>query len=106
MSVARLKETLENLSKTVFEKQFRLDYQELEDKAQGAVAETIEELAIDYLTDPWNHPQVKYIPDQGEIWRLKIGNQGRDVDHRVFFDINDEGLVFLAVEHRDQAYQS
>lgn len=104
--MARLKETLESLSKTVFEKQFRLDYQDLEDKVQEAVAEAIEELATEYLTEPWNHPQVKYIPDQGEIWRLKIGNQGKDIDHRIFFDINDEGLVFLTVEHRDHAYQS
>lgn len=40
-----------------------------------------------------------------EVWRLKIGNRGGTVDHRVFFDVDDDGLVFLAVEHWDHAYQ-
>ena len=101
----RLKETLENLSKTVFEKQFRLDYEKLSKEAREKVANSIEELATQYLTEPWNHPQVKYIPSQGEIWRLKVGNQGQETDHRIFFDITDEGLTFLTISHRDTAYQ-
>jgi len=67
------------------------------------VAESIQELTVDYLTAPWNHPRVKYIPSQGEIWRLKI--KKAHTDHRVFFDIGDEELVFLAITHRDTAYE-
>lgn len=101
-----MRETLENLSKTTYERQFRLDFEQLETEVKEAVAEAIQELADDYLTSPWTHPDVKYIESQGEIWRLKVGQQGQKVDHRIFFDIDDEGLVFLAVEHRDTAYDS
>ena len=101
----QLKETLENLSKTVYEKQFRLDYEQLNEKVQTAAAEAIEELVEEYRTNPWNHPRVKYIPSQGEIWRLKIGNRAQEIDHRIFFDLNDEGLIFLTIQHRDNAYQ-
>ncbi|WP_394351136.1 type II toxin-antitoxin system RelE/ParE family toxin [Halorubrum sp. CBA1125] len=65
----------------------------------------MQELCQDYLTEPWNHPQVKYIPSEGEIWRLKVDNQGQNVDHRIFFDVTNNGLVFLTVQHRDNAYQ-
>ena len=105
MSVEKLKETLENLSKTEYEKQFRVDYEKLSSEVQEAVAEAVETLATEYLTEPWNHPDVKYIQGQGKVWRLKIGGRGQTVDHRIFFDINDTGLLFLAVEHRDDAYQ-
>jgi len=103
--VERLRETLENLSKTVFEKQFQLDYEKLDEGAKEEVADAIKELVQEYLTEPWNHSRTKYLPSQGEIWRLKTGQRGQETDHRVFFDINDQGLVFLSVEHRDQAYQ-
>jgi len=100
-----LKETLETLSKTTFEAQFRQDFQALDAAVQAAVATAIETLATDYLTDPWHHPQVKYIASESEVWRLKVGSRGDPVDHRVFFDITDNGLVFLAVDHRDSAYR-
>jgi len=77
----------------------------LEEEVKEAVADAIEELVIDYLTDPWDHPDVKYIPSQGEIWRLKVGNRDQKVDHRIFFDITDNGLVFLGIKHRDHAYR-
>gem|GEM_PF-3480237 len=101
-----MKATLENLSKTAYKPEFLRDFKELGENTKLAVAEAIEELAADYLTQPWNHPQVKYIPRHGKIWRLKIGNQGQQIDHRIFFDITDEGLIFLTIQHRDHAYQS
>lgn len=67
VNVERLKETLENLSKAVFEKQFRLDYEQLNEQVQTTAAEAIKELVEEYRTNPWNHPQVKYIPSQGKI---------------------------------------
>lgn len=100
-----LRETLASLSKTTFEKQFRLDFEALDDEVKEAVATAVEELATDYLTDPWHHPQVRYIASEGKIWRLKVGERGETVDHRIFFDITDNGLIFLAIEHRDTAYQ-
>ncbi|MFP9061735.1 type II toxin-antitoxin system RelE family toxin [Natrialbaceae archaeon A-chndr2] len=69
------------------------------------VAEAIEKLVSDYLANLWHHPKVKYIVSEGNVWRLKVGNRGQKTDHRIFFDINDNGLVFLTVKHRDIAYQ-
>lgn len=103
--MGKLKETLKSLSKTVFEKQFRVDYKKLNTETQKEAAEAITELVEEYRTHPWDHPQVKYIPSNGEIWRLKIGNRGQKVDHRIFFDLNDQILVFLTINHREQAYQ-
>lgn len=37
-----------------------------------------------------------------EIFRLKLKNG--DLDHRIFFDLDEETVVVLGVEHRDQAY--
>lgn len=100
-----MKETLENLSKTTYRPEFRQQFQKLDKDIQETVAQIIEELVEDYLTDPWHHPDVKYIPEGGEVWRLKVGSRGEKIDHRVFFDVDNDGLVFLTVEHRDQAYQ-
>lgn len=60
-----LKETLENLSKAEYEKQFRHDFQELGEEIREQVADAISRLVQDHLTSPWNHPEVKYIPSQG-----------------------------------------
>ena len=94
---------LENSSATLFEQQFKADFEQLSTEARREVAASIQELTTDYLTAPWNHPRVKYIPSQGEIWRLKVKKE--HTDHRVFFDIGDEGLIFLAIAHRDTAYE-
>jgi len=102
--VARLKETLETLSQAVYERQFREDYEALDNVVQEAAAEAIQDLVENYRTYSWNHPDVKYIPDHGDIWRLKIGQRGQPVDHRIFFDIEDSRLLFLTIQHRDTAY--
>jgi mRNA-degrading endonuclease RelE of RelBE toxin-antitoxin system len=99
-----MKETLESLSKTSYRPAFRQQFRDLETQVQEAVAEAINDLVTHYRTHPWDHPHVKFIPNQGDIWRLKVGQRGQTVDHRVFFDIDDSGLIFLAVYHRDDAY--
>lgn len=101
-----MKETLENLSKTQYKPEFRVQYKKLGEEVQEEVAEAVGKLVSSYLTEPWNHPQVKFIPYREGVWRLKLGSRGEAVDHRVFFDVDDEGLIFLSVIHRDQAYQS
>jgi mRNA-degrading endonuclease RelE of RelBE toxin-antitoxin system len=98
-----MKETLENLSKTTYKPEFREKFEDLKPGQKKEIGSAIQELVTDYLTEPWNHPHAKYIPVHGEIWRLKVKDE--KTDHRVFFDINDEGLVFLTVEHRDTAYK-
>ncbi|MFC7213046.1 type II toxin-antitoxin system RelE/ParE family toxin [Saliphagus sp. GCM10025334] len=100
-----MRETLENLSKTTYKPRFQTDFEDLDETVKTSVAEAVEELVSDYLTDPWHHPNVKYIEAEGSVWRLKVGNRGQKVDHRIFFDINDNGLVFLSVSHRDTAYK-
>lgn len=100
-----MKETLENLSRTVYEKQFRHDYNALPRHIQQPIADAIHDLVETYRTHPWDHPDVKYIPDHGSIWRLKVGNRGSDIDHRIFFDITSDTILFLSVRHRDNAYQ-
>lgn len=100
-----MRETLENLSKTTFKPRFQSDFESLDEDVKNVVAEAVEQLVSDYLTNPWHHPRVKYIESEGSVWRLKVGNRGEKADHRVFFDISDKGLVFLTVEHRDTAYQ-
>jgi mRNA-degrading endonuclease RelE of RelBE toxin-antitoxin system len=37
-----------------------------------------------------------------EIFRLKI--KERDLDHRVFFNIDNTKIIVLGIKHRDQAY--
>ncbi|WP_218818943.1 type II toxin-antitoxin system RelE family toxin [Halorubrum vacuolatum] len=100
-----MKETLENLSKTTYRPEFLRQFEELNRETQNKAAQKKTELVEEYRTNPWKHPRVKYIPSQGEIWRLKIGNRGQKIDHRIFFDLNDEGLIFLTIQHRDRAYE-
>jgi hypothetical protein len=38
-----------------------------------------------------------------EIFRLKLKNND-ELDHRVFFNLNNGEVVILGVEHRDNAY--
>jgi len=37
-----------------------------------------------------------------EIYRLKLKQD--DLDHRVFFELNENRVVILGVQHRDDAY--
>jgi len=62
-----LKETLENLSKASYEKQFLNDFQNLDENIKKEVVDALEDLVKNYLSQPWNHPKVKYIPSEGKI---------------------------------------
>ncbi|MDS0243608.1 MULTISPECIES: hypothetical protein [unclassified Haloferax] len=66
-SVETLRETLESLSKTVFEQQLRVDFEEFSEPVKTDVAKEIEELGENNLSNPWKHSDVKYLPGQGGV---------------------------------------
>lgn len=51
-----------------------------------------------YGIDPRQHNNTKYIASD-RVWRLRVG------DYRVFFDIFDNVVIILFVEHRKVAYK-
>lgn len=84
---------------------FRERFEKLDKEVKEEVRQEIHNLLEKYSSDPWNHPRVKRIESM-DVWRLKVGERGKKVDHRVFFDIEGSRLKFLTVRHRDQAYSS
>ncbi len=74
------------------------DLKEIDKQVQGQIRDEIEELRNNPLGE-----DTSLLNKQGlRIYRLKLKND--DLDHRVFFDINDREIVILGVMHRDDAY--
>lgn len=61
---------------------------------------------INELKDnPTSHDKVKLIRiDDRELFRLKIGERNKKLDHRAIFDIKNGKIVILAIIHRDEGY--
>jgi len=51
-----------------------------------------------YGIDPRQHNNTKFIAGD-RVWRLRVG------EYRIFFDIFDNTVSFLYVEHRKKAYK-
>lgn len=74
------------------------DLKQLEKPVQKQLRDEIRELKHNPLSD-----NTSLMSKQGlEIFRLKVKNE--ELDHRVFFDLNNQKIVVLGVEHRDYDY--
>jgi mRNA-degrading endonuclease RelE of RelBE toxin-antitoxin system len=74
------------------------DLKEMDRQVQEQVRDEIEELRDNPLGE-----STSLLNKQGlRIYRLKLKND--DLDHRVFFDLNNGEVVILGVMHRDDAY--
>lgn len=74
------------------------DLKEMDRQVQEQIRDEIEELRDNPLGE-----DTSLLNKQGlRIYRLKLKND--DLDHRVFFDINNGDVVILGVMHRDDAY--
>ena len=76
----------------------RQDLQEFDKRIQELLMERVDAMEEAPLGD-----NTSLLSKQGlEIFRLKLKNTR--LDHRIFFDLDGEGVVILDVEHRDNAY--
>jgi mRNA-degrading endonuclease RelE of RelBE toxin-antitoxin system len=74
------------------------DLKEMDRQVQEQVRDEIEDLRDNPLGE-----DTSLLNKQGlRIYRLKLKND--DLDHRVFFDLNNGDVVILGVMHRDDAY--
>lgn len=74
------------------------DLKQMDRQVQEQIRDEIEELRDNPLGE-----DTSLLNKQGlRIYRLKLKND--DLDHRVFFDINNGEVVILGVMHRDDAY--
>lgn len=74
------------------------DLKQLEKPVQKQVRDEIRELKHNPLGE-----NTSLMSKQGlDIFRLKVKNG--ELDHRVFFDLDNQKIVVLGVEHRDNAY--
>ncbi len=70
---------------------------EIQERIKGKLAEFRMQVNT-YGIDPRQHNNTKYIANE-RVWRLRIG------DYRVFFDLFDNTISILTVEHRKKAYK-
>lgn len=76
------------------------DLGELDKQDQRKIRNKMKRLKLDPLGE-----NVSLLSKQGlEIYRLKI--KTKELDHRVFFDIDGGKIVVLGIYHRDLAYTS
>ena len=74
------------------------DLKQMDKQVQKQIRDEIEGLRDNPLGE-----NTSLLSKQGlEIFRLKLKN--RELDHRVFFDLDDQKVVILGIEHRDDAY--
>lgn len=70
---------------------------EIQERIKSKLAEFKRQVNT-YGIDPRQHNNTKYIASD-RVWRLRIG------DYRVFFDIFNNTISILSVEHRKKAYK-
>jgi|AntDeeMinimDraft_5_1070356.scaffolds.fasta_scaffold06647_4 mRNA-degrading endonuclease RelE of RelBE toxin-antitoxin system len=76
----------------------RQDLRQFESETQKELLDHVEVLEKRPLGE---HTSI--VSKQGlEIYRLKLKQD--DLDHRVFFELNENRVVILGVQHRDDAY--
>lgn len=77
------------------------DLENLDECIEEEIREKIRELE----DNPASHQDVKMFPLDGrEIFRLRIGSRGKDIDHRAVYDIKNSKIIILTVIHRDEGY--
>ena len=76
----------------------RQDLHQFESETQKELLENVEELEKSPLGE-----DTSIVSKQGlEIYRLKL-KEG-ELDHRVFFELDENTVVILGIQHRDDAY--
>lgn len=78
------------------------DLEEMEPGLQAEIVREIEDLEEEPVPDNAVHVEVEGI----ETFRLKLqeGDRNSDLNHRVFYEIQDNKIIVRAVYHRDRGY--